>query len=315
MKNSSKLKKPLITFIIPHRPEEKTDAVIEFIKKSCKKFKWEIICVTGNQPSKQRNIAGFKAKGEYIYFLDNDSILGKNSVNVALSHLIKDPNIAIIGGPSLILSSFFAVGPYIRSRYSMVGEFRKANEYNLILCNMIVRTSVFKKLKGFDEDMYPNEENVFINRVIKEGWKVYYEPSMVVFRSQRKNIFEFIIQLFTYGRGRSEQLIKQPFTFSFLHLLPIFFTIYVLLIPIFFLFFKILLLPLYIYILLNMFVSIAVAIYYKIFLLFPVFMALFFCVHFFYGLGIVTGFLKTLFYFKKNKKKKIFCRIDYVITK
>jgi cellulose synthase/poly-beta-1,6-N-acetylglucosamine synthase-like glycosyltransferase len=267
--------------------------------------------VTGDQPSVQRNMAARRARGEIIYFIDNDSFVTPGSVELALSIFRKDPRIAIVGGPSLtpasdsliqrcfglVLSSVFAVGPRIRSRYAPTGKPRMTDEFELILCNMFVRRKVFLDAGGFDERLYPNEENAFINTVQKAGHLAFYDPSIRVERGQRRGIGSFIRQMFTYGRGRADQFRFQPSSFNLSLLIPAGFALYVaafapaiLLLPpgvprlVW-------ALPLLLHLLLNAVFSLEAAVRGRGLIALPALPFLFVIVHVFYGLGLIAGSL------------------------
>ena len=89
---------------------------------------------------------------------------------------------------------------------------------------------LFLALGGFDERLYPNEENELLERVRREGRRLIHDPDSFIFRSQRPSLKAFCRQLFSYGRGRGEQTILsgvvKPITF-----IPSLFLIYLLLLP------------------------------------------------------------------------------------
>ena len=158
-------KQPVLSVVVPHRMAEPVRLVLERLKRSIGPgIRYQVITVAGNQPSVQRNMAVRGARGKIIYFIDNDSFVAPGSVELALEIFRQDPGAAIVGGPSLtpgtdtfiqrcfglVLSSVFAVGPRIRSRYAPVGRRRMTDEFELILCNMFVRKDVFREAGGFD---------------------------------------------------------------------------------------------------------------------------------------------------------------------
>ncbi len=56
-----------------------------------------------------------------------------------------------------------------RARYRAVGGRRRCGEKELILCNLLLSRKVFLSNGGFREDLYPNEENEFLNRLLAGG--------------------------------------------------------------------------------------------------------------------------------------------------
>jgi cellulose synthase/poly-beta-1,6-N-acetylglucosamine synthase-like glycosyltransferase len=322
-----------VSFVIPHRPEESFEKTSELALKAAKKnrIKGEIIIVSGNQPSIQRNRAVEKAKGDIVFFLDNDSAIEPHSLRKALSVFRADPSVAVVGGPSLtpatdtfiqkcfnlVLSSIFAVGPRIRARYCATGTCRATDEYELILANMAIRRSVFKEVGGFNERMYPNEENILINNIRKKGYKTVYHPEMAVYRSQRKDVGQFVKQMLTYGRGRADQTFQQRDSFNLFSLLPVGFVLYLFFLPFSFLsnvsgvmiYYPV---PFILYLVLNVCFSILTALENRIPSSIPILVALYFIVHFFYGWGILVGSIRNLLPKKRKSGKKWF-KIDAII--
>ncbi|MCL5236531.1 MAG: glycosyltransferase [Nitrospirae bacterium] len=230
-----------LTFIIPHRETDTIEETVVSVKTSCEKagIACEIFAVSGNNPTKQRNKCIDMARNDYIYFIDNDSIVVRESLEKFKGLIKKYPKVSVIGGPAIIhpqdnylqknfnsvLSSPLAVGK-ISSRYSKRGGVRETDDSELILCNLIVKKSIFDKVGKLNENLYPNEENEFIHRVKSFGEKVLYDPEIYVFKSQRETFKDFINQIFNYGRGRGEQTRISPKSFKPLILIPVFFSLY-----------------------------------------------------------------------------------------
>ena len=177
----------------------------------------EILVAEGKCPSRQRNIAAADAGGDILYFLDDDSVAPPTLLEKAAG-LYDNPSVAAAGGPSLTpesdppirqafglaLSSRFGSGS-VCNRYRQRGALRETGDNELILCNLSMRRDVFEQFGGFDERLYPNEENELMVRIIKSGLLLLHDPGLAVRRSQRKSFPAFVRQLFGYGRGRGRQ--------------------------------------------------------------------------------------------------------------
>ena len=225
------------TIIIPVKPGGYV-AACEHLRKSLPDEPcYEILLAEGKAPSQQRNLAAREARGEILYFLDDDSRI--NPENLArCSQVMTDPAVAVIGGPSITppgdswlqklfgaaLASAFGSGG-VCNRYRSNGELRVTTDKELILCNLAVRRSVFIELGGFNECLYPNEENEFMERVTAAGYSQLHDPSMFVLRSQRQTLKAFIRQMFSYGRGRGEQTLITA-SYSVTSFIPLFFVVY-----------------------------------------------------------------------------------------
>jgi succinoglycan biosynthesis protein ExoA len=144
-----------------------------------------------------------------------------------------------VGGPNLcppdapeieqifavVLSSWLAFGPS-RARYDSVGVVRASSEKELILCNLMARRDALLELGGFDEALYPNEENALMDELQNRGGTLLYDPEFVVHRRPRPTLRAFFKMLFTYGRGRAEQFRLHPTPGSALNFVPPLFCLY-----------------------------------------------------------------------------------------
>ena len=233
---------PFVSVIIPTRPgQAKIDAVSAAQALDYPKERIEILVARGKQPAIQRNVAIQAARGELIYFLDDDSHAAPGNLKRALDHF-KVPNVKMVGGPSLcpadapaleqvlavVLSSWLPFGPS-RARYDSVGTARASSEKELILCNLIARRDALLDLGGFNEALYPNEENALMDELQKRGAKLIYDPQFIACRRPRPTLRAFSRMLCTYGRGRAEQFRLHPTAGSLLNFVPPFFCLYLVL--------------------------------------------------------------------------------------
>lgn len=230
---------PFVSIIIPTRPgQADIPAVTAARSLDYPKDRLEIIVARGKQPAVQRNAAIKAARGGLIYFLDDDSRARPDNLRRALAHF-QDPQVKMIGGPNLCppdappleqifavaLSSWLAFGPS-RARYDSVGAARPSDEKELILCNLMARRADLLELGGFNEALYPNEENALMDGLQKRGATLIYDPQFIVHRRPRPTLKAFCKMLFTYGRGRAEQVRLHPTPGSALNFVPPLFCVY-----------------------------------------------------------------------------------------
>jgi len=230
---------PRVTIIVPTKPGQAEIKSVEAARKlDYLQDKLEIIVARGKQPAVQRNRALREASGEIIYFLDDDSQPTPAALRRAVEHF-SDPAVQMVGGPNLcppdapfleqvfavVLSSWIAFGPS-RARYDRVGEARVSNEKELILCNLLARRGTLLDLGGFDESLYPNEENALMDELQKRGGKLIYDPAVFVHRRPRGTLGAFCKMLMTYGRGRAEQFRLHPTPGSAMNFVPPLFVLY-----------------------------------------------------------------------------------------
>src|ERR1043166_7694638 len=230
---------PSVTVIIPPRPEAvEIDAVRAARALDYPVENLEIILARGKQPSAQRNAALKEATGDLIYFLDDDSVPEPKNLRRIIGHFA-DPDVKMVGGPAtcpadapaleqpfaLVLGSWLAFGPS-RARYTPVGTVRQTSEKELILCNLVARREPLLALGGFNEALYPNEENALMDELQKNGGKLIYDPALIVYRRPRHTLKAFCKMLMTYGRGRAEQFRLHPTPGSALNFVPPLFCLY-----------------------------------------------------------------------------------------
>lgn len=231
------------SFIIPVKPGGFIAALSTLRELPTEPHPFEILVAEGCSPSRQRNAAANEARGDIIYFLDDDSHVSPDCLTLC-AQILEDQTVAVVGGPSLTpasdsllqqligcaLSSLLGAGA-VRNRYRASGVTRTTTDKELILCNLAIRRNVFIDSGGFDERLYPNEENELLDRIVSRGMKLIHAPDMAVQRSQRRTLRLFIRQMFSYGRGRAQQtLIAGPGTI--IGFAPLLFLLYLALLPV-----------------------------------------------------------------------------------
>ena len=235
---------PVVTVIIAARPDmAEVRAVTAARQLDYPPDKLEIILARGRQPSVQRNTALRAAAGEIIYFLDDDAIPLSGNLRRAAA-LFNSADVKMAGGPSLCpsdappLEQAFALtmGAWLAffsscARYRKVGRPRDTSEKELILCNLLARREALLELGGFNEKLYPNEENALMDELQKRGGKLLYDPELIVYRRPRPTLRAFCRMLLNYGRGRAEQFRLQPTIRSTPNFVPPLFCLFLLLLP------------------------------------------------------------------------------------
>ncbi|HEX3987885.1 MAG TPA: glycosyltransferase family 2 protein [Verrucomicrobiae bacterium] len=289
---------PKVTVIIAAKPDNRDVRAAGAARKfDYPPEKLEIILARGKQPSVQRNVALRAATGEIIYFLDDDSTPLPGNLRLAVEKF-RAPDVQMVGGPSLCppeapnIEQAFALTMGAKlafasssARYRSVGQTRETSEKELILCNLLARRGTMLELGGFNEALYPNEENALMDELQKRGGKLLYDPELIVFRRPRQTLRAFCRMLLNYGRGRAEQFRLHPTPGSAANFVPPLFCLFLLALPF---------LPpiarwvLAVYALAVLLQSVAALPPRRLHWL-PMIMGLIFASHIFYGLGFWRG--------------------------
>ena len=62
----------------------------------------------------------------------------------------------------------------------------------MILCNLLARREDLLQLGGFNESLYPNEENALMDELQKRGGLLLYDPGLIVHRPPRPSFALFL---------------------------------------------------------------------------------------------------------------------------
>jgi len=299
---------PTITAVIPVRPTETASGALgSLLEVGYPSEKVEVLVVRGTQPSKQRNLGIRSARGDVLYFLDNDSAVSPDLFEIAAGHL-EAPDVIGVAGPNVsqesdstvaravdgVFCSVFGTGG-IRARYSSVGSARVASEHDVIFCNLAIRKSLLDKVGGLNENLYPNEENELYERLVASSAEAHfiYDPAAVVTRPRSESVAAHLRQILFYGVGRMKQTFYRPNVLCLVHMIPAFFLLYLAIVP--WLGIPLLLAPLVLYGAMLVVFSAkgglgagSAGVSAVLLLLFPL-------THLAYGAGLIIGFLRYAF--------------------
>ena len=236
---------PTVSVIIPIAPEGTCNLSLASVnRQDYDRTRIQILVAVGRHRSVQRNAALQKARGDIVWFMDNDVVVEDPHYLRKMVAYYAAAETASVGGPSLtlptdslleraigaVLGSYFATQS-VRARYRPVGSVRRTNERELILCSQTFRRA-FMHPKGFDNRLHSgNEENELMNRLDRSGRRLIYDPELCVRRSQRGSIREFVLQMAKYGKSRIEHFLIKPAAFEVLFLVPLGFALYLASLP------------------------------------------------------------------------------------
>jgi len=221
------------TVIVPVAEFRAEEPVLARLREVAPSTGLQILVAVGAHPARQRNAALGRATGEIVVFLDNDCAIGAEYWK-ELERDFARPGVEVVGGPALLrpdaagperifhalLTHPLVVGP-VCARYAARGPFRAASQTELILCNLAARRELFAKIGLLPVELYPNEENEWLDRAQAAGVGIYYDPGLQVFRPQRETWGEMARMLVRYGMGRTKQLQISGWHFTAHQLAPV----------------------------------------------------------------------------------------------
>ena len=196
-----------------------TDGSIEFIENNYSKIK--IKKLDKNYGFAYPNNIGVKnSQGEYIVFLNNDTIVDPNFISEFIEVLQENPEIAMC--QSLLLKNNGTVdssGDYIDYLGRAYSKHDVPKEIRDILspkaASMIIRKKIFLDLGGFDEDYFASFEDVEL------GWKSWlwgYQskivPSSIVYHDGGKTVKTISDEIAFHGVKNSISLRMTHFDFG-----------------------------------------------------------------------------------------------------
>lgn len=177
-----------------------------------------------------RNYGFSKAKGDYYVVFDSDCLIPKHYFET-VSNFLSNHDIDCWGGPDRAHPTFSPIQKAIS--YSMTsmlttggmrGRAQSITEYHPRSFNMGISKDVFAQTGGYKITRM-GEDIEFSLRIVKNGFKTAFIEDAFVYHKRRTNFAQFYNQLFFFGRARVNIKRFYPNQLSFIHLMPVFFTL------------------------------------------------------------------------------------------
>ena len=185
-------------------------------------------------PGQSRNYGAERANGEYLIVLDSDVVLPEGYLKAVDDELNREPSDAF-GGPDCAHDSFTETQKAIS--YSMTSFFttggirggkKKLDKFYPRSFNMGIRRDVYKRLGGFSKMRF-GEDIDFSIRICKAGCKCGLFPEAWVWHKHRTDMRKFFRQVYNSGIARVNLYKLYPESLKLVHLLPMVFTVGVIL--------------------------------------------------------------------------------------
>ncbi len=176
-------------------------------------------------PALARNFGAGQAVGEYLLFLDSDTVLPKGFLGNVSEYLSHSP-VDLFGGPDMSSESFSALQKAIG--YSMTSFFttggirggkRKVSRFIPRSFNMGVRRQVFEEVGGFSAMRFGEDMDLSM-RIISAGHSSALIESAAVYHKRRTSLKGFYRQVYNSGRARIDLTLRHRGSLKVVHLLP-----------------------------------------------------------------------------------------------
>ncbi len=181
-----------------------------------------VVEVTGVvSPARKRNRGVEISHGDIVAFIDDDTRPSPGWLSAALKPF-ESANVAAVGGPSITPRDdpyWAQVGGVVYESWMISGtEFYRyrpgvaRDVMDFPSCNLIVRRSAFEQVGGFRTDFWPGEDTEFCLSLVKQGYRICYEPEAVIDHHRRPSLKKHFIQLGNYGLHRGYFVKRYPET-------------------------------------------------------------------------------------------------------
>ena len=162
--------------------------------------------------SRGNNIAARRAKGEYLLFLNSDTLIFQDTIEKALNRIKKDSGIGALGSkilnpdrtiqrsvyafPSLklLLAEMFFLPNLGFNGYRYFKHDKEKYVDFVSGTFVLIKKSLFRQLNGFDEDYFIYLEDVDLcKRIKKKGYKILFYPDTSIIHFGGNSIHKFTV--------------------------------------------------------------------------------------------------------------------------
>jgi len=198
---------------------ESTDGTTEFLKQWGQRDERVRVIVQKCKPARGHNIGNDAAKYEHILSTD----MGVRLCPVWCEELIKpfekDSSVEVVAGSTQI-DKETVKGAAARAEYYIEngGEPKLGPGFIPGNRSMAYNKKVWRALGGLPEDLtFYADDSVFGRQIVEGGYNMAYAPKAMTYWNRPHKLKQFWREMFNYGRGDGEALIKTPYAFK-LHL-------------------------------------------------------------------------------------------------
>ena len=162
-------------------------------------------------PGEKRDLGMHAANGEFVAFIDDDAIPRSDWLTQAV-RLFDDEGVGAVAGPGItparsrwrervggaFYESWLGSGPY-RYRFRP-GRRRDVDDYPAY--NLVVRRRAAERVRGWGTGFYGGEDTVICLALVEAGWRIVYDPEVVVYHQRRPVLSRHLAQVANVGLHR-----------------------------------------------------------------------------------------------------------------
>lgn len=209
------------------------DNSVPLLEKEIKKYKdFHLIANKDNAGfSKGCNLGAVRSKGKYILFLNNDTVIKDSGIIDMLNYMEQHPDVSILGGKlnnpdGTAQSSTGKFYTPLNALLLLLGseKYRNSDKNPSVISEVdwvkgglfMIKSDVFKKLGGFDENIFMYAEDMELcYRAKLAGYKTYFYPDINIEHADQGsssrafaviNIYKSFLYFYKKHRPRSEYI-------------------------------------------------------------------------------------------------------------
>ncbi len=162
-------------------------------------------------PGEKRDLGMHSTNSDFFAFIDDDAKPRPDWLAQAM-RLFANDDIGAVAGPGItpplsvwseraggaFYESWIGSGPY-RYRFRP-GRRRYVDDYPAY--NLIVRRTAAEHVKGWGTGFYGGEDTVICLALVEVGWRIVYDPNVVVYHRRRPILIRHLAQVANVGRHR-----------------------------------------------------------------------------------------------------------------
>lgn len=164
-------------------------------------------------PAEKRDLALAHVSSEICAFLDDDAYPRDDWIERALARFAANGDATAVGGPGITpprsswperVSGAFYESPFgsgrLRFRFRPTGRVRDVDD--LPAFNLFIRTERLRAIGGWRSKLYGGEDTMTCLRLVQNGYRLVYDPEVVVYHHRRPIVFSHMRQIGNVGRHR-----------------------------------------------------------------------------------------------------------------